>query len=56
MKIRSVFVSSVMQNYADRSTAARQTLQELDMEGRSLKISPPDLFDPRPDQAEHSGL
>ena len=32
MKIRSVFVSSVMQNYADRRTAARQTLQELDME------------------------
>ena len=28
MKIRSVFVSSVMLDYADRRAAARQTLQE----------------------------
>ena len=32
MKIRSVFVSSVMLDYADRRAAARQTLQELGIE------------------------
>ena len=32
MRTRSIFVSSVMQNYADRRAAARQVLQELGIE------------------------